>query len=152
MKKEHVARQDGKAFRTNAVSVEGEEYKDDDYTIEVYSGKDIGETGLLEIGGIVPRVSGLPRFLLRWDERQEALDVDIEGVSPEEKLCFKSGQNGHRGHHTNRAKNCSGRMYDIDIALPGRAVFKGRVFVPLLRKLELRESLKLDDQVRPRQV
>ena len=145
MKKEQVARQDGKAFRTNTVRVEKEEYKDPQYTIETYGSRGIGETGLLEIGRIVPVVSGLPRFLLRWDERQEALDVNIEGISEAEVERFKRGQGGYKGHHTVRIPGCSARVFRADIRIPRRRIFAGNILVALHREKECAEGLSLED-------
>jgi hypothetical protein len=83
-------------------------------------------TGLVELFRIEPRISDLPTFSIRWDHRDEFIDVDLlaDGEGPKR---FKKGDPGYRGHHTRKRGN-GPRTYEIDIETPLTGpVFKGLI-------------------------
>ena len=92
-----------------------------------------GETGLLQVFSLIPKVGNKPSFHARIDDgtpakrRDPDLDIDIDGVSPKEARDFKAKRNGYQGHHNKRAANPNERAFDVLIMLPTGTVFQGQV-------------------------
>lgn len=143
-----VATRDGKAFSTNKIEIKETRYLNPKYEIAVCSTNPITPTGLLIVGKLNPKETGLPDFCFRWDEKAEALDVDIDGVSEAEKEDFKNGRNGYQGHHTIRIASSNDRIFELDIGTPQIKVFTGCLSVCLNRELELNEKTSLTDSIK----
>ena len=134
MKKEEVAKRDGKAFKTNEVKVK-QDYIDAKYELSHYPRNEITPTGLLTVGELKPKDNILPRFLFRWDEKGDNLDVDINNVSRDKKRKFEHGQGGYGGHHPKRIPDEKNKIFGVDIKIPDFQVFKGKISFGLHREL-----------------
>jgi len=106
----------------NAVAYE--EYRDKEYAIEIPEDNKTTEQGLLTLGRLEPLTGHLPRFLFRWDGKAKHVNVDIKGVNDTVRKWFERGENGYIGHV---AQKDNDRLFDVDIQIPGKHVFKGRI-------------------------
>lgn len=86
----------------------------------------ITKTGLLRVFKLVPESGHLPTFIGRWDEKAQALDIDIENVPDADKERFAAEAAGFCGHHTIRISN-DRRSFLVDSRIPGRQIFRGVV-------------------------
>jgi hypothetical protein len=92
-----------------------------------------GETGLLRVFSLIPKIAGKPSFDARVDDgspgkrRELELDIDIKGVTATTERDFKANRNGYVGHHTNRSPNPNRRIFDVEIAVPAGRLFEGEV-------------------------
>jgi hypothetical protein len=83
---------------------------DSDYEVQTHD-LTRGETGLLRVFSLVPKMAGKPSFEARVDDgssgkrRDPELDIGIEGVSAVISSDFKAGRNGYIGHHTDSKSN-----------------------------------------------
>jgi hypothetical protein len=143
-KEERVQRHDGKVFEIRDVKI-CEEDRSPNYRLLEHSPAELTPTGHLRIFELLPTSDGQPAFEARWDggsretgkqERQD-LDIDIKGVSSFTKRRFKNGTHGYSGHHSVRDTSAKGRVYDVEICIPGKRVFKGTVSFSVHRKLGL---------------
>lgn len=93
------------------------EFLHEDYSIN--SGKrNMTETGYMVVFELDSR-STSPRFIGRWDQNEELLDVDILGVDKKAVSDFRAGKNGYYGHHPLRISE-SPRLFQIEINIPER--------------------------------
>lgn len=122
------------------------EHLDEDYTIHVLKESKTTEQGLLVVGRLEPKTGSLPRFLFRWDEKDKHVNVDIDGVINTERKWFKEGKNGYSGHVAQSSEQ-GGRLFDIDILIPSKHVFKGRVNFNLAFAEELTARIGLKAHV-----
>jgi hypothetical protein len=103
-KEQRVQKQDGKAFETYNVEMRTT-YLNLKYAFSKQTANQITPTGRLDVFELNPSGDG-PSFTARWDggsrdvgkEERYDLDIDIHGVSDEEKRRFKNGQGGYSGH------------------------------------------------------
>ncbi|MBC8273860.1 MAG: helix-turn-helix domain-containing protein [Chloroflexi bacterium] len=128
MDREKVAKHERVARRTRNVSEMHIEL-DPRYDINVFSGREITDTGRLDVGELTPKGSiggTLPRFAFRWDEKDDALDVDLDNVSEAEIMKFIKGTPDYYGHHTTKISS-SGRVFEADIVWQGQKIYKGHI-------------------------
>jgi hypothetical protein len=52
-------------------------YLDPDYSLKVVPISAVTPTGLLAVLRLEPTVPGLPSFVVRWDDKQNTIDVDL---------------------------------------------------------------------------
>jgi hypothetical protein len=95
----------------------------------------------LLVGKLKPKISSLPEFWLRWDEKKEELDVDMYGDSKHKEDWINS-RNGYEGHHTKKVTG-GGRDFKVSIKIPNVNVFQGVLGFNLERDLELIEKIKV---------
>src|SRR5437879_385414 len=123
--KEHrVQMEDGKAFETYAIEIRAM-YLNPTYTLAGDISHAISRTGLLKVFELKPSQNG-PSFVGRWDGgsrgfgKQETfdLDIDIQGVSDDDKRRFERGDAGYAGHHTTRIDSDRGWKYQVCIRTP----------------------------------
>ncbi|MGH7987924.1 MAG: hypothetical protein ACREQX_16800 [Candidatus Binataceae bacterium] len=94
-----------------------------------YSGKcfaaKISETGELRLFELVPKVSGLPLFSGRWDQKQNSVDIDLdissiselnEDQQAEHRRDFKNYRRAYSGHHTCKIEYQ--RLYRVCVKAP----------------------------------
>jgi len=92
-----------------------------------------GETGLLRVFSLIPKIAGKPSFAARVDDgspgkhRPPELDIDIKDVTKAIERDFKANRNGYFGHHTDRSPNQNQRIFDVEIGTPAGKVFAGEV-------------------------
>ena len=104
-KEQRIQKQDGKVFENFSVEIRPT-YLNPTYTLSDQTANEISPTGLLKVFELNSSGDG-PSFTARWDggnrsggsERYE-LDMDIHGVSDQERIRFKHGLGGYSGHHT----------------------------------------------------
>jgi len=124
MDPEKVAIGDGKAFVVNNMDVKVL-HIDPDYDLEKCPRSKITPTGLLTIAKLNPKKERLPKFIIRWDERADTIDIDIYGVSKTVMKYFRNDTNGYRGHHPEKIMLPEGPIYLVNIEIPRRIVFIG---------------------------
>jgi len=116
-----------------------------DYNLEMYKDNEINTEGLLLVGKLKPKVSSLPEFWLRWDEKKEELDIDMHGDS-KHKSDWDNSRNGYEGHHTDKVIN-EGWNFKVSIKIPNVNVFQGVISFSLERNLELKDKVTIHDEV-----
>jgi len=116
-----------------------------DYNLELYQTNEISAEGLLLVGKLKPRISSLPEFWLRWDEKREELDVDMHG-DIEHREDWINSRNGYKGHHTEKMTS-GGRDFKVSIKIPNVNVFQGILSFNLERDLELKEKVNIGESV-----
>jgi len=79
------------AFRCFGLNIQIDYLCDENYNLEPCQENEITPTGLLVVAKLEPRKKSLPGFWFRWDEKADALDVDIEGVTANIKDLFERG-------------------------------------------------------------
>jgi len=145
MRRDRVEKQDGKTFGTYNVEIHPT-YRNPNYTLSYRATNEISSHGRLNVFEINPSGKG-PSFAARWDggsrdagkpERND-LDIDIYGVSDEEKRRFKNGD-GYSGH---RNVASTGHTYHVDLRTPDERIFEGTVSFNLLRKQGFEANLYL---------
>ena len=95
---------------------EEREYIHPDYDLVLGEGQ-IGPTGLLAIATLKlenPRTGLLPELVLRWDDKDDRLDVDSLSNLDEEQKLFRKGTGEYCGHHSVRI-SISSRVFKIDL-------------------------------------
>ncbi len=98
-------------------------YLDPEYALETLPISAATPTGLLAVLRLVPTVPGLPAFLVRWDDKQNTIDVDPKGDGFD-RDAFNAERKGYRGHHPTTV-SVDPRVFKIDIRLPQRKVYEG---------------------------
>ena len=116
-------------------------YLNPDYYLEILQDNTITEQGLLLCAKLIPNHSTLPEFQIRWDEKEEKLDVDIHGDSKHKK-DWTSSRNGYAGHHAIRLQK-EGRHFQVSIETPIMKVFDGVLSFNLARGITTKSALSM---------
>jgi len=131
MNRDKISKRERRARRTRNVSETHREL-DLNYDVSIFSGREITEHGLLEIGELKSK-HGLynirPSFRFRWHEEYDALDVDVEGASTVCINKFKKdtkNASDYSGHHTVRIGS-SPRVFDVNIMWQGKQIYRGHI-------------------------
>ena len=131
-------RKEKKVVGTTKVKVVETDYIDRNYKIKVFSNHSTTKTGLVEVIQLFPKSPHLPHFIFRWDERSEELDIDIYR---NKRICNELwNKEGYSGHHTQKVVE-KGRAFKVNISIPGKKVFKGKVNIGLFIRLNLKDSI-----------
>jgi len=130
---------------TTKVDIISVEHLNPEYEIEVLSDQRTAPTGLLEIVRLNPTKPDLPRFIFRWDENADILDVDI--YKDEKYRNDLWNKNGYNGHHTWRISN-GAKIFEADIRKFDSPIFKGKIDVGLFIKITIKESGILTDSIK----
>jgi hypothetical protein len=146
-KAKKVQEQDGKAFEAFKIEIDAGYHLNPKYRLLKQAATVRSDMGRLDIFEINPLGVG-PSFKARWDggsrdrgkKERNDLDIDIYGVSDEEKYRFEHNQGGYLGHRT--APNDAGRVYQVFLRTPDGVIFEGTVRFNLLRKMEFNASLR----------
>jgi len=101
-------------------------YCDKDYILEEYKERRTAPDGRLVIAELRNKEGIPPSFLFRWDEKDDQLDVDIQGVSETLVKYFKKGKGGYKGHYPPKVQS-DGRVFEVDIHIPDKHIFCGYV-------------------------
>jgi hypothetical protein len=131
-----VEQRDGKARRTFNVSEE-HTYIHPEYDI-VMGSEEIGSTGLLAIVRLRPKntkTGTSPEFVLRWDNKDNQLDVDAVNVSEKEQSAFRKPSTGYYGHHPARI-GAGNRIFEVNVRWRGQQIYCGKVRFNLGREVE----------------
>jgi hypothetical protein len=140
-----VEERDGKARATLNVSEE-HKYIRPDYDLVLGKGE-IGPTGLLAIATLKLKNSGagvLPEFILRWDDKDDWLDVDSLSKLEKEQRLFRKGIGEYYGHHAVRI-SVSPRVFRINLVWQGQVIYRGKLKFNLSRDLEVRDTVRPKD-------
>ena len=143
-----VAKRDGKARSAPNIS-EQHTFIHPEYEI-VQDGSQIGHTGLLVIARLKPKnatIGALPEFVLRWDEKDNNLDVDPVDVSKDEKKQFEKGTSRYYGHRPVKLRS-DPRVFEANIGWHGQPVYQGEIKFNLARKVEVKAAIGLSTSVR----
>ncbi len=108
-------------------------YLNPDYDLEILQNNKITQQGLLLCGTLKPKHASLPEFWIRWDEKEEELDVDMHGDSKHREDWINS-RSGYTGHHAMRMKK-EGRHFKVSIETPTMKVFDGVISFNLARDI-----------------
>jgi len=100
-------------------------HTDSRYSLQYGSGIDATKSGYIVLFSLIPNTNKFPTFRGRWDEREKAVDVDLEG-SWSARSAFKQSLFGYCGHHTKLLAE-SPRRYAIDLRIPGIHIFQGEI-------------------------
>jgi hypothetical protein len=98
------------------------EYVDPGYTREVPKVATVTPTGHLVLLRLQAISRGWPAFTVRWDEKQNTIDVDLVGCADDAEL-FRLGRKGYQGHHPVTV-SVDPRVFKIDIRLPQLKVYE----------------------------
>ena len=132
-----VKKKDGKVFEVNKVQIVGPFFVNSDYDLKLFPNNRIERTGYLPIASLKPNSEGLPIFTLRWDQKGDTVDVDIDNnVDSDTIQKFKNGKDGCSGHHSTKEKIGKGRVFKFNIKFFGKEIFKGNLIVPVTTELE----------------
>ena len=115
-------------------------YLDLDYSLKVVPISAVTPTGLLAVLRLEPTVPGLPSFVVRWDDKQNTIDVDLEGNATDRE-AFKLERNGYKGHHP-ATVSIEPRVFKIDIQLPQRKVYEALLTCNVGRSVTIAETLQ----------
>ena len=126
MDRQRVSQRDGKVFVATKVEIVPGWFIDPSYQIVLLVGSQISPTGLLRVFELSPDQGSLPRFIGRWDERADRLDIDILNVPQLLRGAFKRGWFGYRGHHP-KSVHGDTRRYRVEIWVSHRKIFDGEV-------------------------
>jgi hypothetical protein len=144
MHRGRVKRIDGRVKRTSDVEEVRRFVISPDYRFELYSGREIGDTGRLDIGALVPILradQSLPRFGIRWDEGDSAIDVDAFNCTDEERRLFLTNAPGYSGHHTTLLDHRD-RIVEWKLVWKHECLYYGQIKCPVVRVDQ--ESVALD--------
>jgi hypothetical protein len=145
MKPDRFLNKEKKVGGTTSVEILENHYIHPDYISKPCCYEKATDTGLVKIGELVPKQQSFPRFIFRWDERKETLDVDIYVEGKLTNALWD--QPGYKGHHPPKKNGSSGR-YVLDIWIPLKRIFKGIIDIGLAFELRPRGSaLTLQGQV-----
>ena len=141
-----VAERDGKARSAFSVS-ERHTFIHPEYDIVLDDGQ-IGPTGPLVIARLKPKnatIGTLPEFVLRWDEKDNRLDVDPVNGSSAEESQFKKGTSNYYGHHADKLRS-GPRVFEINIRWD-QPVYRGEIRFSLAREVETKSAIRLNPSV-----
>ena len=127
------------ADRAFNISLQDGYYCDINYVPEVNEVR-TASNGLMEIAKLRSKEDTLPSFSFRWDEKDNQLDVDIQGVSRIVKHCFKHGTGGYAGNRPQRA-HPENHVFKVDIRIPEKHIFHGYVQFNLNRTAKAAVSI-----------
>jgi hypothetical protein len=139
-KQRRVQRLDGKVFEIHNVRVDPT-YLNPEYVLSAQPSNEISPTGWLKIFELSPTREGAPSFVARWDGgsrdngTKQDLDIDIYGVSEEDRSHFNNERGGYSGHRSINLPNTERHTYSVSIRLPSELIFEATVSFGLLRKL-----------------
>ena len=142
-----VTNRDGKARSAFNVN-ERHTFIHPEYDI-VLDGQHIGPTGLLVIARLRPKnatIETLPESVLRWDEKDNHLDVDPVEVSEAEESKFRKGTSNYYGHHTDKLQS-GPRVFEANIGWHGYRIYHGEIRFNLARVAETRVGIGLSASV-----
>ena len=115
-------------------------YCDINYEIEIGENYEVTDQGLLLIGKLKPKNNTLPEFWLRWDAKDQTLDIDI--YNSNEIQNWNNEINGYKGHHTE--KNPDGK-YKVTITIPKYKIFEGAISFNRVIDIEVVDCTKSVD-------
>ncbi|MFA5056174.1 MAG: hypothetical protein WC562_08430 [Dehalococcoidia bacterium] len=101
-------------------------YCDKDYILEEYKERRTAPDGRLVIAELRNKEGVPPSFLFRWDEKDDHLNVDINGVTNTIAESFKKGKGGYKGHCPKRRKS-ENTTFEVDIRILDKQIFHGYV-------------------------
>ena len=154
MKEEEIQKEDGKASKASNITINAT-YLDPKYAIPPpQTIIEIRPRGPLVLFEINPSREG-PSFIARFDggsrdegkEEQCFLDIDIKGVSDEEELRFKKGEDGYSGHQTKGVQSDTEWKFPVFLCTPDRVIFEGTVCFNLHRKMGFESNLGFEGKL-----
>ncbi len=120
-------------------------YLDAEYTLRIPTISTATQTGLLAVLRIEPTSTALPAFVIRWDDKQNTIDVDLEGSAPDRE-AFEAERNGYKGHHPETV-SADPRIFRIDIQLPQRKVYEALLTCNIGHTVSLKDGFELKAEV-----
>lgn len=85
---------------------------------------------LLPVFSLSPKSGIGPTFSARLDDGSSSnkgmpdLDIDIGGVSNTAVGHFRNCRNGYCGHHTDKSLGPTSRVFEVEIKIPDRLIFR----------------------------
>jgi hypothetical protein len=110
-------------------------YLNPDYDLKPLQDNEITEQGLLLCGKLKPQQPLLPEFWIRWDEKGDHLNVDMQS----DKGCQDDWENethGYKGHRSQKASDRPGRAFNLLITTPDLKVFEGVISFNVARDVK----------------
>ena len=127
------------ATNTFNVKVDFLKHLDPQYDLEILPEYDTTSQGLLLVGTLTPKQESLPRFSLRWDEKSEHLNIDMEPGQP----SWTSETNGYRGHRPKKAARYPGRAFRLIVQTPTTNVVDAVISFSLARTISLTDTVEI---------
>ncbi len=138
--REVVRNKDG-PFKTNLVKVESDYLLAAEYTLVRFNETEMEPTGRLNVIGIFPssdESADDPRFLGRWDEKEQLLDFD-----PVDAKYHVDKRVTFAGHHPTPL---GGRRFEVELRTERKGlIFRGVVSVALGFRMHMREGIYLTE-------
>jgi len=131
-------KKDGRVWELKEVNIKIA-YLNPNYTINPHSHNKLSEHGLLTIAELIPNNLALPKFVFRWDDKNEAMDVDLYVDREINNDLWKDKR--YEGHHTKRLTSEKGRIYEVKIKSPLGRIFEGLMRVPVIMALDWEETI-----------
>lgn len=141
-----VEKRDGAKAILNVI--EEREYIHSDYDL-VLSGGQITPTGLLTIAVLrvkKPKIGSLCEFIMRWDDKDDCLDIDSLSENQKEQRLFISGTEGYFGHHSAKISG-SPRIFEVNLMWQKQLVYHGRFKFGLSVDLSCKDDTILGDNI-----
>ena len=114
------------------------------FVAEVYESNPTTTTGLTALFRVLSKEKSLPSFVIRWDDRDQTVDVDPERFDAIPKSLWKEERNGYSGHHAKKV-SASPRVNQVELHIPGRLIFKGLLRFNIGIGVQLHDSVALSD-------
>lgn len=119
-----------KVFNINKIEVN---YLNPQYKLDIEPDYAITDQGLLLVGKLMPTQQSLPSFSLRWDEKDDHLNVDI---LPEDN-CWQNETKGYKGHRPQKTDQYPGRAYALIVKTPTLNVVDAIISFNLARDVSI---------------
>lgn len=137
-----VLKKDGKAKKVYNIQFVSD-FIDEDYSFQIENESIISSTGKLVIFKLVPKNKKLPLFEERWDKNKNTLDIDMISGDKNEGLLFKYEKNGYLGHHPERCENFGSHGHNLNIKIPNKNIFSGKISFNVFREQECLTEAKV---------
>jgi len=139
-----VAERDGKPRKAFNRIEQQRIYIYREYDLVLGTGE-IEPTGRLVIAKLQPAdatTGKWPVFVLRWDNKDDRVDVDPVNVSSVETREFEKGTSNYYGHHSERVGS-NPRVFEVNLGWHGQQVYHGKISFSLGREAESKVKLVL---------
>jgi hypothetical protein len=99
----------------------------------------------LKIFELAPKSKGMTSFAARWDEKEDALDIDIQEVSSVDEFWFIHEKHGYVGHHSTRALNNTASIYTYNVLIrtPQERIFEAMVSFTAVRRVGISGTARI---------
>jgi len=120
-----------------------EQYRNPEYELFVEKESTIAQNGLLQVFTLKSKDQSLPRFVGRWDQNKEVIDIDMyDRGRTKPSLDFKKGTPGYSGHHPKRISKDI-RTFQVSVEIPNVVIYTGLITFNINWGVDLFEQVSL---------